>query len=204
MSRKWKFEKLSLPRYKINNFENDFCPVLFVFTISMGVVTWVILGCKNLILINLWPICKFALIKLLRYYCKDPRPLVLYFFPAVLLLLYQNSDQFVNLIEWIALHWCLVVSGRPLVVDWRRVRRAGEVSCWHIDFVMGQVAVMLIEFEVTILYKEVHIARQMIGHPRGHHLFAINEFHQDVEQPKIFFLNQKRNFRYSNFFNAVK
>ncbi|KAH0811260.1 hypothetical protein GEV33_011536 [Tenebrio molitor] len=30
-----------------------------------------------------------------------------------------------------------------------------------------QVAVMLIESEVTILYKEVHIARQMIGHPRG-------------------------------------
>jgi hypothetical protein len=31
---------------------------------------------------------------------------------------------------------------------------------------------MLIESEVTILYKEVHIARQMIGHPRGLAVFA--------------------------------
>jgi hypothetical protein len=37
---------------------------------------------------------------------------------------------------------------------------------------MRQVAVMLIESEVTILYKEVHIARQMIGHPRGLAVFA--------------------------------
>lgn len=52
------------------------------------------------------------------------------------------------------------------------IAKAGETFRWHIDFVMRQVPAMLIEQEVTTLYKEVHIARQMTGHPRRHRLLT--------------------------------